>query len=65
MTDKAFANNYQEGELWEGATVFRGEYPGFIPHEPNNNFIWNEFARSAEPENEIVLGPGTDSYIKY
>jgi hypothetical protein len=69
LTDYAFRYNHLEGELWEPATVHRGPQQGFIPHEPayidRYNTDYTPVKVRTKPEQNISLGSGTNSYIKY
>jgi hypothetical protein len=69
LTDYAFRFNHLEGDLWEPATVHHGPYQGYIPHEPNHIDHYDDnltpVKAQFKPEQNISLGPGTKSYIKY
>lgn len=67
ISDYAFNNRQEEGELWEPATVFAPSRRGDIPHEINSENL-KEMAFEAEylkPNTKISLGPGTKSYVKF
>ncbi len=69
VTDYAFSNNHLEGELWEPSTVYSGPHQGHIPHEPayidRYDSKLSPVKVRSKPEQNISLGPGTQSYIKY
>lgn len=67
ISDQAFYNRNEEGELWEPATVYAPTRQGVIPHEISNEELKqmayeNEYLNSSKP---ISLGPGTKSYVKF
>ena len=67
ISDKAFNNRSEEGELWEPATVYAPTRQGSIPHEISNEEL-KQMAYEAEylkSNKEISLGPGTKSYVKF
>lgn len=58
ISDFVFANNYLEGELWEGHTVYSGPELINIRHDPINNFLINHEYLSDEamkPDKKIAL----------
>ena len=69
LTDYAYRYNHFEGELWEPATVHTGHQQGYIPHEPayieRYNTDFTPIKVKTKPEQNISLGSGTNSYIKY
>jgi hypothetical protein len=69
VTDHAFTVNYREGELWQTGTVHRTPFQGHIPHEPSYIDDYDPklspIQVNTRPEQNISLGPGTNSYIKY
>lgn len=67
ISDQAFFNRHEEGELWEPATVYAPTRPGTIPHELSNETLKqmayeNEYLNS---QKQISLGAGTKSYVKF
>jgi hypothetical protein len=65
LTDYAFAYNYLEGDLVEPSTVFNPPRLGDIPHEPRNLAAYNLENLSDQPDKTVILGPHTESYIKF
>ncbi len=67
LSDQAYFNRFEEGELWEPATVYAPTRPGVIPHEKSNEELKqmayeNEYL---ETNRKISLGAGTKSYVKF
>jgi hypothetical protein len=67
ISDKAFHNRQEEGELWEPATVYSPTRRGTIPHELSNETL-KQMAYEEEyltSKRQISLGAGTKSYVKF
>ena len=67
ISDQAFYNRNEEGELWEPATVYAPTRRGVIPHEISNEEL-KEMAYESEylkSNKQISLGAGTKSYVKF
>lgn len=65
MSDIAFKFNYLDSDFIEPSTYAIGPSKGYIPYDtPNMDKIFNEQQSFNEPDQIILLGPGSNSYIK-
>ena len=58
ISDYVFQYNYLEGEWWEGHTTFSGPELGYIPHDPYNNTVINEYFygdKGMKPKKTVML----------
>mgnify|MGYP001094722907 FL=1 len=67
ISDQAFNNRDEEGQLWEPATVYAPTKRGSIPHENTNEQLKKMAFECAylNENKQISLGAGTKSYVKF